>query len=274
MSQYLSPGVYVQERDASTIVPNIANSTAFFGGQFNNGPLGVPYVITNKDELEQVFGTPDDENYNDYFQCYKFLDYSNQLVITRAYEEFEVRGKSISTGGMSSRIAGTIYNLNDLGNDIWGGWIIDTNPYPKVPEIQVGDWISFTQIGTPTPPPPIGGLTVESMEYYDGFQSIDDGSYIYVTFNATNIVTSSTNKTEYDVYSKSETDSISNAIKEFAEKNKTKTSQKKKTKPETKVTIPAPPAIPIESAYMNLHSYSHKNGTTEAVFRGPISHSY
>lgn len=90
MATLLSPGVYIEEVDASNIVPNISNNIAFFAGNFTRGPVEQPYVVTNKIELEQVFGYPTDANYNEWFQCYKFFDYANQLIISRAYESADL----------------------------------------------------------------------------------------------------------------------------------------------------------------------------------------
>ena len=77
MANYLSPGVYVKEIDNSAIVPTVSNSVAFFGGNFTKGPMEQPFVITNKGELEYYFGQPTNENYNEWYQCSKFLDYAN-----------------------------------------------------------------------------------------------------------------------------------------------------------------------------------------------------
>jgi len=85
VGNYLSAGVYVKEIDASAIVPNVSTSMAFFAGEFYKGPIEEPFVVTNKDELEMYFGKPDDKNYNQWFQCSKYLDYANQLTISRAY---------------------------------------------------------------------------------------------------------------------------------------------------------------------------------------------
>jgi len=84
---YLSPGVYVKEVDNSPIVPTVSNSTAFFAGNFTKGPIEQPFVVTNKSELEYYFGQPTNDNYNEWFQCSKFFDYSNQLVLSRVYTE-------------------------------------------------------------------------------------------------------------------------------------------------------------------------------------------
>ena len=84
---YLSPGVYIQEIDNSAIVPTVSNSVAYFAGNFTKGVIEQPFVITNKSELETYFGRPTNKNYNEWFQCSKFLDYSNQLVVTRSFTE-------------------------------------------------------------------------------------------------------------------------------------------------------------------------------------------
>ena len=84
---YLSPGVYINEIDNSTIVPSVSTSTAFFAGNFSKGPIEQPFLITNKKDLEYYFGKPSDKNYNEWFQCYKFLDYADKLVVSRIFSE-------------------------------------------------------------------------------------------------------------------------------------------------------------------------------------------
>jgi len=84
MAQMLSPGVYIEEIDASAITPSTSANVAFLGASYNTGPINQPYVVTNKTEYTSTFGIPTDRNYNEWFQGYKFLDYGNQLVITRA----------------------------------------------------------------------------------------------------------------------------------------------------------------------------------------------
>ncbi len=85
MASLLSPGVYIQEVDASAIVPSVSNNVAFVAGEFNAGPVNQPYVITNKQEYENTFGYPTNDNFNSWFQGYKFFDYANQLIVTRGF---------------------------------------------------------------------------------------------------------------------------------------------------------------------------------------------
>ena len=84
MAEMLSPGVYVTETDASTITPSVSNSIAVFAGQFDKGPADTYTLITSVDELIANYGLPGDDNYNDWYQCYNFLQYGNKLYVARA----------------------------------------------------------------------------------------------------------------------------------------------------------------------------------------------
>lgn len=83
----LSPGVFVEEIDASTIVPSVSMSVAVFGGDFTKGPTGDFLLISSTDDLIDFYGLPTDENYNQWYQCYNFLQYGNTLYVSRASNE-------------------------------------------------------------------------------------------------------------------------------------------------------------------------------------------
>ena len=84
MAEMLSPGVYVTEIDASTIAPTVSNSIGVFAGNFVKGPVGEYTLITTVDELISFYGKPNNDNYNQWFQCYNFLQYGNKLYVARA----------------------------------------------------------------------------------------------------------------------------------------------------------------------------------------------
>ena len=84
MPEMLSPGVYVTEIDASTIAPTVSNSITVFAGKFDKGPVDTYTLITTVDELITFYGLPGDDNYNDWYQCYNFLQYGNKLYVARA----------------------------------------------------------------------------------------------------------------------------------------------------------------------------------------------
>jgi len=84
MAEMLSPGVFVTEVDASTIVPTVSNSIAVFGGKFVKGPVGQYTLISSVDDLISFYGKPTNTNYNDFYQAYNFLQYGNKLLVSRA----------------------------------------------------------------------------------------------------------------------------------------------------------------------------------------------
>lgn len=80
----LSPGVYVTEIDASQVTPTASSSVGVFAGDFNMGPVEDYKIVTSVDDLITYYGYPDDSNYNDWYQAYNFLKYSNKLYLARA----------------------------------------------------------------------------------------------------------------------------------------------------------------------------------------------
>ena len=69
----LSPGVFVTEIDASTIVPTVSNSIGVFSGNFVKGPVGTYTLITSVADLITFYGYPTNSNYNDWYQAERFL---------------------------------------------------------------------------------------------------------------------------------------------------------------------------------------------------------
>ena len=100
MAEMLSPGVFIEEIDASTIVPSVSMSVATFGGEFTKGPTGSYMLITSVDDLIDFYGLPTDENYNQWYQCYNFLQYGNTLYVSRAINEGSVN----ATKGVGKKI--------------------------------------------------------------------------------------------------------------------------------------------------------------------------
>lgn len=100
MADLLSPGVQIIEIDASGIAPTVSNSIGVFCGTFTQGPVGTYTLITNTDELESFYGLPTNDNYNEWFQCYNFLQYGNKLLVARAADtngtDAEVSGITVT----------------------------------------------------------------------------------------------------------------------------------------------------------------------------------
>lgn len=84
MAEMLSPGVYSTIIDKSQVVGTTSSSTAVFGGNFVQGPIGAYTIISTRQELIDYYGKPTNSNYNDFYQCYNFLGYGSNLLVSRA----------------------------------------------------------------------------------------------------------------------------------------------------------------------------------------------
>jgi hypothetical protein len=83
MAFQVSPGVLVQEKDLTRIIPAVSTSTGAFAGQFLKGPLDEVTSIGSESELVSTFGKPDSSNFESFFSASNFLQYSNSLRVVR-----------------------------------------------------------------------------------------------------------------------------------------------------------------------------------------------
>ena len=84
MAFQVSPGVLVQEKDISRIIPAVSTSIGAFAGQFAKGPVDEIVAISSEQELVDTFGKPDSTNFEHFFSAANFLSYSNALRVVRA----------------------------------------------------------------------------------------------------------------------------------------------------------------------------------------------
>jgi phage tail sheath protein FI len=84
MAYSLSPGVTWSEIDLTTIVPSVSTSVGAFAGDFNWGPVGEIFTISNELDLVRYFGKPDSNTYTSFFTCANFLSYAQNLKVVRA----------------------------------------------------------------------------------------------------------------------------------------------------------------------------------------------
>ncbi len=80
----LSPGVLVQEKDFSTIVPVVASAIGGTAGDFSKGPIETPVLVDSESTLFSVFGAPTETNFGTWFAAAEFLRYANKLYVVRA----------------------------------------------------------------------------------------------------------------------------------------------------------------------------------------------
>ena len=94
----LSPGVNVSEIDLTTIVPAVGTTEGAFVGNFNWGPLEEIRTISSENELVNTFGTPDQNNFIDFFTASNFLSYARNLKVVRAGSTATAKNASIGNG--------------------------------------------------------------------------------------------------------------------------------------------------------------------------------
>ena len=98
MAFQVSPGVLVQERDLTRIIPAVSTSIGAFAGQFSKGPLDEIVSVSSEQEFVDTFGKPDVNNFEYFFSAANFLQYSNSLRIVRASQTSTVNATSGGTG--------------------------------------------------------------------------------------------------------------------------------------------------------------------------------
>ena len=87
MAFQLSPGVLVQEKDLTAIVPSVATSAGAFAGAFQWGPVGEVTTVDSENNLVKYFGGPTDATYTSFFTAANFLAYGNNLKLVRVVNE-------------------------------------------------------------------------------------------------------------------------------------------------------------------------------------------
>ena len=114
MAFQVSPGVLVQEKDLTRIIPAVSTSTGAFAGEFRKGPIDEVTTISSEQELVSTFGKPDASNFEDFFSAANFLAYSNALRVVR------VQNSSVSNATQSGSTF-VIKNLTDYVDNFADG---------------------------------------------------------------------------------------------------------------------------------------------------------
>lgn len=84
MPSYVSPGVYVIEKDWSDYTPSLNSTNVGIIGFASQGPTGKSTLITNADQLLTTFGRPDDViGGQGLIGAYHILDRTNTVYFTR-----------------------------------------------------------------------------------------------------------------------------------------------------------------------------------------------
>ena len=83
MAFQVSPGVLVQEKDLTNVIPAVATSIGAIAGQFSQGPLDEIVSISSEKDLVETFGKPNSTNFEYFFSAASFLQYSSNMKVVR-----------------------------------------------------------------------------------------------------------------------------------------------------------------------------------------------
>ena len=83
MAFQVSPGVLVQEKDLTRIIPAVSTSIGAVAIQATQGPLDEITSISSEQELVSKFGKPNSTTFEGFFTAANFLAYSNSLRVVR-----------------------------------------------------------------------------------------------------------------------------------------------------------------------------------------------
>ncbi len=119
MAFQVSPGVLVQERDLTRIIPAVSTSIGAFAGEFRKGPLDEVVSISSEAELVDTFGKPDANNFEHFFSAANFLAYSNSLRVVRATQTSHANANDSGSSFLIKNIDD--YDANYAGGEIFGG---------------------------------------------------------------------------------------------------------------------------------------------------------
>ena len=118
----LSPGVEIKEIDLSLRVDQVSNSIACYGGIFSKGPVDTKMLITGVENYISIFGLPNNDNFNQWYQVYNYLQYANKVWVARAFNEESgnsfgyVNKKSVGGFATSGNVEDRVFikNFNDF----------------------------------------------------------------------------------------------------------------------------------------------------------------
>jgi hypothetical protein len=122
MAFQVSPGINITEVDLSTVVPSVATSVGAFAGKFSWGPVNEVVTVPNEVRLVEIFGKPNNNNYEHWFSASNFLSYSNNLKVVRAANTQSTFNATTSGDGILIENGSDYENNHSSGSDANGAF--------------------------------------------------------------------------------------------------------------------------------------------------------
>ena len=175
MAFQVSPGVLVQEKDLTTIIPNVSTSIGGIVIAAAKGPADDIIEVSSEKGLVDYFGKPSDSNASSWYTAANFLKYSGALKVVRAIDE---------TGALNaSGTAGVLIKNDTVWEDatptavgefaaktpgVWGNSLkVDVLP-------SAADWATWTHAS-------LFDAAPGTSEYASNLGGSDDEIYIVVS---------------------------------------------------------------------------------------------
>ena len=83
MAFQVSPGVNVTEKDLTNIIPAVSTTSGGIVLTAEKGPIDEITTVSSEQELVDVFGKPNADNFEQFFTAANFLGYGNNLKVVR-----------------------------------------------------------------------------------------------------------------------------------------------------------------------------------------------
>jgi hypothetical protein len=115
MAFQVSPGVVVQERDLSSIIPAVSTTIGGFAGHFEWGPVNTIVTVDSENNLVSLFGEPKASNYKEWFTAANFLGYGNNLKVVRTAGSTALNSAGPSAANLTHSI---IHSDDDVSSSI------------------------------------------------------------------------------------------------------------------------------------------------------------
>ena len=131
MAFQVSPGVLVQEKDLTNVIPAVATSIGAVAGQFSKGPIDEVTSISSEKELVETFGKPDSNTFEYFYSAASFLQYSSSLKVVRAS----------NSGSVNAVVSGTAIQIKNT--DHYQNGDGSTGPFIDG-SANVGEWAART----------------------------------------------------------------------------------------------------------------------------------
>ena len=109
MAFLVSPGVQVNEKDLTNVVPAVATSIGAYAGPFRWGPTGISTTISSENNLLATYGKPNTLSAQSFQIAASFLKYGNTLKVSRSISTSDAKNAVstfLSTSG-TSYVTGT-----------------------------------------------------------------------------------------------------------------------------------------------------------------------